>query len=90
MHAYIELDSGSYSQVPFFGCYLLCSNDGVNFKLLKGSEVKKTIQDMPYSYFPTSSYRYYIIALAGNVAENTMITGVELDVAFAWGNRLDK
>lgn len=89
LHAYIELNPDSDAFSPLFGCYLLCSNDGVNFKLLKGTEVKKAIQDIAFRYFPTSSYRYYIIALAGDVGKNTMITGVELDISLAWSNRLD-
>lgn len=89
LHACIELNPDVEAFSPFFGCYLLCSNDGVNFKLLKGTEVKKPTQDMAFKYFPTSSYRYYIIALAGDVGENAMITGVELDIALAWSNRLD-
>lgn len=89
LHAYVspETDGGSLS--PFFGCYLLGSNDGANFKVLAGAERNKKVQDISLPYFPTSSYRYFVIAFAGYVDGDTVITGMELDIALAWSNRLD-
>ncbi|MBO7302534.1 MAG: hypothetical protein J6U58_07505 [Bacteroidaceae bacterium] len=88
LHAYVSLNYDYTGNVPALGCYLLCSNDGINFKLLKGGEVNVEKQDIAFRYFPTSSYRYYIIALAGNIGKESLITGVELEIALAWGNRL--
>lgn len=88
LHAYAALNPENDGKMPILSCYLLCSNDGARFKLLKGAEVRKEKQDIAFRYFPTSAYRYYIIAIAGNVNKNSVITGVELDIALAWGNRL--
>jgi hypothetical protein len=67
---------------------MLCSNDGVHFKLIAGSEKNERCQDMQFPYFPTQSYKYYIFAIVGELGEGSVIAGMELDVAPAWNNRL--
>ncbi len=69
-------------------CYLLCSNDGVNFKLVTGSEWRQKFSDMVFPYMPTQSYRYFAIAIAGNISTDSKITAVEMFVDVAWSNRL--
>ncbi|MBR3884261.1 MAG: hypothetical protein IKJ31_05825 [Bacteroidaceae bacterium] len=69
-------------------CYLLCSNDGVNFKLVTGSERRVEFFDMTLPYIPTQSYRYFAIALVGNISTNSKINAVEMYIDAAWNNRL--
>ena len=88
VHAYLSKPKGQAVFSPFLSCFLLCSNDGVNFKLVTGCDRNKETQDVVFPYFPTSSYRYYIFALAGELNSISMITGLELDVNAAWNNRL--
>lgn len=70
------------------GCYLLCSNDGVNFLLAAGCERIEDFSDMLFPYSPTHSYKYYIIALAGAIGLDSRVAGVELSVETTWNNRL--
>lgn len=86
LHAYVALKKSGNS--PSFGCYLLCSNDGANFKLLSGVERDCEAQDLSLPDFLPSSYRYFVIAVVGDVGADTTITGVELEFALAWNNRL--
>ncbi len=69
-------------------CYLLCSNDGVNFKLVTGCERRSAFSDMVFPYMPTRSYRYFAVAIVGNISAESMITGVEMYIDSAWNNRL--
>lgn len=69
-------------------CYLLCSNDGVHFKILSGSERQEDFNDLVFPFFPTQSYKYYVIALSGIMATDSRITGVELSIECVWNNRL--
>lgn len=69
-------------------CCLLCSNDGVHFKLVDARERVGDFNDLVFSYFPTHSYKYYVIALSGRVKVESRIVGAELSVATAWENRL--
>lgn len=78
----------SSAQAPFLGCYLLCSNDGVNFKIVSGCEKNGKSNDITFPYFPTQSYKYFALAIVGNVGKDTVITGAELEISFAWKNRL--
>ncbi|MBQ8257868.1 MAG: hypothetical protein IJY98_08150 [Bacteroidaceae bacterium] len=73
---------------PGLACYLLCSNDGVHFKLVAGAEKNKDFNDIVFPYFPTKAYKYYIIALSGTVGNDSRIVGTELSIAAAWENRL--
>jgi hypothetical protein len=87
LHAYLAKPENA-SQTPFVSCFLLCSNDGVHFKLVSGCDRSSETRDIVFPYFPTCSYRYYIFALTGNVVSKSMITGLEIDVSAAWSNRL--
>ena len=71
-----------------FGCYLLCSNDGVNFRFVSGSEVNKERVDIAFPYHPTQSYKYFALAMVGSVGGESSITGAEFQIALAWNNRL--
>ena len=88
LHAYLSKGESSGNSAAFVSCFLLCSNDGVNFKLVSGCEKKNETQDVLFPYFPTQSYRYFIFALAGNLNTMSMITGLDLDITTAWNNRL--
>lgn len=88
LHASLAKPQGSGSSSAFVSCFLLCSNDGVNFKLVTGCEKKNDTHDVVFPYFPTQSYRYFIFALAGNLDTKSLITALELDVNPAWNNRL--
>lgn len=88
LHAYLVGRKSHDASSAFVSCFLLCSNDGVNFKLVTGCEKKNETQDVVFPYFPTQSYRYFIFALAGNLDVMSMITGLELDITPAWNNRL--
>lgn len=81
----------AHSDMPFNGiaCYLLCSNDGTNFKVIGGSERRTAFCDMLFPYLPTQSYRYFAVAVVGNITADSHITAVELDVSAAWNNRLN-
>ena len=88
LHAYLSKPDDTAADDAFFSCFLLCSNDGLNFRIVSGCEKSRDIQDVVFPYFPTSSYRYYMFALVGRLNAVSMITGLELDVSFAWNNRL--
>lgn len=88
LHASLSKRTDDASSSAFVSCFLLCSNDGVLFKLVAGCEKKNDSQDICFPYFPTQSYRYFVFALAGNLDAMSMITGLELDVNPAWNNRL--
>lgn len=87
-HAYVSRLSGTDATKPSFACFLLCSNDGVNFCIVTGCEKKDEIQDVVFPYFPTSSYRYFMFAFTGEIGAASMITALEVDVGTAWSNRL--
>jgi hypothetical protein len=88
LHAYLSRPESGVDSSPFVSCFLLCSNDGVHFKLAGGCERSDETQDVVFPYFPTCSYRYYIFALTGEVNSTSMITGIEIDMNQAWSNRL--
>ena len=88
LHAYLSKPKGMEASTAFMSCYLLCSNDGVNFKIVTGCERKTQTQDVTFPYFPTCSYRYYMFALTGELESKSMITALELEVAAAWNGRL--
>ncbi len=88
LHAYLSKPESGVDSSPFVSCFLLCSNDGVHFKLAGGCERSDETQDVVFPYFPTCSYRYYIFALTGEVNSTSMITGIEIDMNQAWSNRL--
>ena len=70
------------------GCYLLASYDGVHFKLIAGSEKRVEAQDVLFPYFPTQSYKYYLLAVVGNLGKGSVITAIEVDVGVPLRSRL--
>ena len=88
LHAYAEQPQSVTPDVPLLGLYMLCSNDGVHFKLVAGCEKRSRTQDVLFPYFPTQSYKYYLFAIVGNVGKESVITGIETDVSVPWKNRL--
>jgi hypothetical protein len=88
LHAYAEPPLQTTAGMPMLACYMLCSNDGVNFKLVAGSEKNAAMQDVLFPYFPTQSYKYFLFAIVGEMGERSMLTAFELDVDVAWNNRL--
>lgn len=89
LHAAVRItDTGHYIDFCGLACYLLCSNDGVHFKLVAGAEKKNDFNDMVFPYFPTQAYKYYIVALTGSVALESRIVGAEILIEPAWENRL--
>lgn len=87
LHAAIKPATGTnmFNGLAF---YLLCSNDGVNFKLVTGSEIREERNDVHFPYMPTISYRYFAIAIVGNISSDSKITAVEMYVDSAWNNRI--
>ena len=73
---------------PVLASYILCSNDGVNFKLVAGCEKNNEFCDLPFPYYPTQSYRYFLFAIVGDAGCKSSLTGFELDVSAAWNNRM--
>ncbi len=69
-------------------CYLLCSNDGENFKMVSGSERRNAFVDIVFPYFPTQSYRYFAVAIVGRIKARSRLVALEFDVDTAWNNRL--
>ncbi len=89
LHASVKAAStGSVYEYGGLACYLLCSNDGVHFKLVAGIEKGEDFNDIVFPYFPTQAYKYYVIALSGAIKLDSRIVGAELSVATAWENRL--
>lgn len=76
---------GSFTGIA---CYLLCSNDGVNFKLVSGGERRRAFADMQFGYLPTQSYRYFSVAIVGDIYNNSRIIALEIMLDTAWNNRL--
>ena len=74
--------------MPMLACYMLCSNDGVHFKLISGSEKMEECRDVIFPYFPTQSYKYYLFAIVGEMGKGSSIAGIEVEVNPAWNNRL--
>lgn len=87
LHAVVKPAAGT-NGFNGLACYLLCSNDGVNFKLVTGSERRAEFSDMVFPYMPTQSYRYFAIVLAGNISTDSRINAVEMYIDAAWNNRL--
>lgn len=75
---------------PFNGlaCYLLCSNDGNNFKIVAGSERRNSFNDIVFPYAPTQSYRYFAVAVVGCITCDSRLVALEFNVGTAWDNRL--
>ena len=86
LHVHLSAPEDGY--LPFLGCYLLCSNDGANFKIVSGCEKNRECGDVVFPYFPTQSYKYFALAIIGRVGSGTLIAGTELDIQFVWNNRL--
>lgn len=82
------VDTGNSYMYAGLACYLLCSNDGVNFKLVAGVERDKDFSDIVFPFFPTQAYKYFVIALSGVLSLDSRIVGAELSIAVAWENRL--
>lgn len=88
LHAYLSKPEDYAATMPFVSCFLLCSNDGLHFKPVCGCERNSETQDVVFPYFPTSSYRYFMFALSGEMNSDSMITALEMDVGVTWNNRL--
>ncbi len=89
LHACVKIiDTGSAFVPGRVGCYLLCSNDGVHFKLVTGAERVKDFSDIVFPFFPTQAYKYFVIALSGVVAAESRIVGAELSLVAGWDNRM--
>lgn len=88
VHACLSQPDNVPRQTPVFMCYLLCSNDGVHYRIIAGSEFYDDVNDVCFPYFPKKSYRYYMFALAGDVGESSIITGIDVDVENVWSNKL--
>lgn len=88
LHVYASLPDTLPEDVPLLACYLLCSNDGTCFKLVAGCEKYEKLQDIRFPYFPTQSYKYFVIAIVGRLGAGSAISAIELDVNAAWNNRL--
>ena len=88
LHACVEPVSKPTKGVPALACYMLCSNDGVHFKLIAGSEKTAECRDVQFPYFPTQSYKYYLFAILGEMGVGSLIAGMEMDVSPAWNNKL--
>lgn len=88
LHASVRIPDSS-SEFKGLACYMLCSNDAENFKLISGSERRKDFKDMVFPYIPTQSYRYFAIAIVGRITTDSTIVAVEMAVDAAWNNRLN-
>ncbi len=69
-------------------CYLMCSNDGENFKIVAGSERRSSFSDIVFPYAPTQSYRYFAVAIVGRINCNSSLVALEFNVGTSWDNRL--
>lgn len=88
LHACIVSAEKPTQSMPMLACYMLCSNDGVHFKLISGSEKMEECRDVIFPYFPTQSYKYYLFAIVGEMGKGSSIAGIEVEVNPAWNNRL--
>ena len=88
LHTYVLPPAELLPGIPLLACYMLGSNDGVHFKLIAGSEKNSGAQDVLFPYFPTSSYKYYLFALVGNLGKDSLVTGIDIDITVPWKNRL--
>lgn len=87
LHATATPSDGSYS-FNGLACYLLCSNDGENFKIVAGSERRRSFSDIVFPYAPTQSYRYFSVAIVGRIKCDSRLVALEFNVSTAWDNRL--
>lgn len=88
LHACVDPVLQPTMGVPALACYMLCSNDGVHFKLITGSEKSERCRDVLFPYFPTQSYRYYLFAIVGEMGEGSAIAGMDIELSPAWNNKL--
>ena len=88
LHAYSKPIDDRTQWIPSLACYMLGSNDGVNFKLVAGRECDKEMKDLKFPYYPTQSYRYYLFAVCGEMSADAWITGIEVVAEQAWNSRL--
>lgn len=79
---------GDTSDIPAVACYMLCSNDGINYKLTAGVEKEGSCRDVVFPWYPSQSYSHYVFAVIGNMGENSILTALEADINVAWNNRL--
>ncbi len=84
LHAAVKVPDGGKG----LGCYILCSNDGVHFKLLGGCERVRDFNDIVLPFLPTQAYKYFVVALSGTVSADSRIVGAELSMVTSWENRL--
>lgn len=88
LRAYASPPVTNTAKAPVLACYMLCSNDGVHFRIVDGKECSGEAQDLRFPFFPTRAYRYFMFAVAGNMGVSSMITGLDADVSQAWNNRM--
>ena len=88
LHAAVRLASEAVTGYRGVGCYLLCSNDGIHYKLLSGVEKNEDFNDVVFPFFPSQSYKYYVVAFTGSMAAESKIIGAELSMEYVWNNRL--
>jgi hypothetical protein len=88
LRAYASPPVTNTAKAPVLACYMLCSNDGVHFRIVDGKECSGEVQDLRFPFFPTRAYRYFMFAVAGNMGVSSMITGLDADVSQAWNNRM--
>ena len=87
LHASAKPVAGVNAQLPVLACYMLGSNDGVNFRLIAGRETVKELGDLRFPYYPTQAYRYYLFVVCGELAADSFVTGIDIDVKPAWNSR---
>lgn len=88
LHAYSKPSSGTDFWNPSLACYMLGSNDGVNFKLIAGRETVKERNGLKFPYFPTQGYSSFIFVVCGKMSGVSWITGIDVNVEQAWNNRI--
>lgn len=89
LHATVSQLQSRAPASPLLAAYMLGSNDGVNFKIVAGSETQRECCDLHFPYYPSQSYRYFLFAVVGELGCNSLITGFELEIAPAWNNRIN-
>ena len=87
LHASAKPVAGVNALLPVLACYMLGSNDGVNFRLIAGRETVKELGDLRFPYYPTQAYRYYLFVVCGELAADSSVTGIDIDVKPAWNSR---
>ncbi len=88
VHASVSPPGHAIPGVTLLACYMLGSNDGVNYRIVAGCETCSACRDISFPYYPTQSYRYFLFAIAGNPGKDSILAGLELEIIAAWNNRM--